>query len=107
MTQPSFGGFPPQQQQPFAFPPPPAPVSRDSGMAIAALIFSLFGLIGLVSVIPGIVLGHVAFARARRGEAGGKGMALAAFIVGYLMIVVYAIAIPVLLNVAAKHGAFR
>lgn len=76
-------------------------------MATAALIFSLFGLIGLVSVIPGIVMGHVAFAKARRGEAGGKGMALAAFVIGYLIIILYAIAIPVALNIAAKHGAFR
>ncbi|MEV6912488.1 DUF4190 domain-containing protein [Amycolatopsis sp. NPDC051071] len=103
MTQQPFGGFPPQQQYGF----PHQPVSRDSGLAVAALIFSLFGLIGLVSVIPGIVMGHVAFAKARRGEAGGKGIALAAFVVGYLMIILYAIAIPVVLNIAAKHGAFR
>ncbi|AUI63638.1 DUF4190 domain-containing protein [Amycolatopsis sp. BJA-103] len=105
MTQQPFGGFPPQQQ--YGFPNQPPAQSKDSGLAIAALIFSLFGLIGLVSVIPGIVLGHVAFAKARRGEAGGKGMALAAFIVGYLMIILYAIAIPVVLSIAAKHGAFR
>ncbi|WP_410663124.1 DUF4190 domain-containing protein [Amycolatopsis sp. lyj-84] len=105
MTQQPFGGFPPQQQ--YGFPNQPPAQSKDSGLAIAALIFSLFGLIGLVSVIPGIVLGHVAFAKARRGEAGGKGMALAAFVVGYLMIILYAIAIPVVLSIAAKHGAFR
>lgn len=52
-------------------------------------------------------MGHVAFAKARRGEVGGKGVTLAAFVVGYLMIVLYAIAIPVALNIAAKHGAFR
>ncbi|WP_037316293.1 DUF4190 domain-containing protein [Amycolatopsis orientalis] len=102
MTQQPFNGFPPQPQYGF-----PDQRSRDSGMATAALIFSLFGLIGLVSVIPGIVMGHVAFAKARRGEAGGKGMALAAFVVGYLIIILYAIAIPVALNIAAKHGAFR
>lgn len=105
MTQQPFGGFPPQQQ--YAFPNQPPVRSKDSGLAMAALIFSLFGLIGLVSVIPGIVMGHVAFAKARRGEAGGKGMALAAFVVGYLIIILYAIAIPVALNIAAKHGAFR
>ena len=105
MAQQPFGGFPPQQQ--YVFPNQPPARSKDSGLAMAALIFSLFGLIGLVSVIPGIVMGHVAFAKARRGEVGGKGMALAAFVVGYLMIVLYAIAIPVALNIAAKHGAFR
>ncbi len=105
MTQQPFGGFPPQQQ--YGFPNQAPAQSKDSGLATAALIFSLFGLIGLVSVIPGIVLGHVAFAKARRGEAGGKGMALAAFVVGYLMIILYAIAIPVVLSIAAKHGAFR
>ncbi|EME57470.1 hypothetical protein H074_19807 [Amycolatopsis decaplanina DSM 44594] len=76
MTQQSFGGFPPRQQ--YAFPNQAPARSKDSGLATAALIFSLFGLIGLVSVIPGIVMGHVA-----------------AFAVGYL------------LNITAKHGAFR
>ncbi|WP_414935615.1 DUF4190 domain-containing protein [Amycolatopsis sp. cmx-11-51] len=105
MAQQPFGGFPPHQQ--YGFPHQPPARSKDSGLAIAALVFSLFGLIGLVSVIPGIVMGHVAFAKARRGEVGGKGIALAAFVVGYLMIILYAIAIPVVLNIAAKHGAFR
>jgi hypothetical protein len=95
MAQPPFAGYPPHQ------------VRRDSGMAIGGLIFSLLGLFGLVTVVPGIILGHVAFARARRGEASGKGIAIAAFVIGYLLIVAYAIAIPVLLNIAAKHGAFR
>lgn len=47
VVQQPFGGFPPHQQ--YAFPNQPPARGKDSGLATAALIFSLFGLIGLVS----------------------------------------------------------
>jgi hypothetical protein len=88
--------------------PATPPQSRDSGLATGALICSIAGFFtgGLIT-IAGIIMGHVAFRKARRGEAGGKGMALAAFIVGYLIIVAWASSLPVLFDLAAKRGTLR
>lgn len=59
---------------------------QDQGLAIAALIVSIASLVicsGLPSLI-GVIMGHVAHSKAKRGEAGGQGMALAAIIIGYI-----------------------
>lgn len=104
MTYPA--GQPYQQQQPYGGGYPP-PCNTDSGLAIGALVFSVLGVFTLLPAFPGIILGHVAFAKARRGQAGGKVLAIVAFTLGYLAVIAWAIAIPVLFNVAAKHGAFR
>ena len=89
----------PSQQQPYGaqppygspYPPPgygygqPMP-PQEQGMAIAAMIVSIAGLVicsGLISPI-GVILGHIAHGKAKRGEAGGQGMALAGIIIGYI-----------------------
>ncbi|OXM42562.1 DUF4190 domain-containing protein [Amycolatopsis alba] len=86
---------------PVAYPPQPyvqpynpyaasaAPRSQDNGMAIAGLVCSLVGLCSCVTVIVGVILGHIGLAKANRGEAGGRGMALAAVIIGYVVIALY------------------
>ncbi|GAB3709921.1 hypothetical protein GCM10027598_15350 [Amycolatopsis oliviviridis] len=86
---------------PAAYPPQPygqpynpyaavaAPRSQDNGMAIAGLVCSLVGLCSCVTVIVGVILGHIGLAKANRGEAGGRGMALAAVIIGYVVIALY------------------
>jgi hypothetical protein len=68
--------------------PPPAP--RENKLATGALVCSLAGFftVGL-SAIAGIVLGHLAYGRARRGEAGGLGIATAAFICGYVILALW------------------
>ena len=84
--------------------PPP----KDSGPGIGALACSLVGIVlcGVLS-IAGVVMGHVAYSKAKRGETGGTGMAIAAIIIGYVVIAGWIALIPMFLNVAAKHGAFR
>ncbi|EMD27456.1 DUF4190 domain-containing protein [Amycolatopsis azurea] len=86
---------------PAAYPPQPygqpynpyaataAPRSQDNGMAIAGLVCSLVGLCSCVTVIVGVILGHIGLAKANRGEAGGRSMALAAVIIGYVVIALY------------------
>jgi hypothetical protein len=112
LTYPSnpHGGQPHDRQLPEGtyLQPATPPRSRDSGLAIGALICSIAGFFtgGLIT-IAGIIIGHVAFRKARRGEAGGKGIALAAFIIGYLIIVAWASTLPVLFDLAAKHRAIR
>jgi hypothetical protein len=64
---------------------PPFAVQPTNGLAIAALICSLAGLMTCISAPVGAVLGHVARRQIReRGEAG-DGMALAGIIVGWII----------------------
>lgn len=82
---------PPPAYQGFPAPPPyggayrPYPNTSDSGLATGALVCSVLGLVTCVLAIPGIVMGHVALAKANRNEAGGRTMALSAVVVGYVM----------------------
>jgi predicted benzoate:H+ symporter BenE len=73
------------EAHPYA-PPPGPPLS---GSAIASLIFSLLGLIGvlpLVGSVIGLLLGHSARKEIDRsaGDVGGQGMAQAGIVLGWL-----------------------
>lgn len=75
MAYPNQPGFPP------AGPPPVyVAVAPTNGMAIAALIMAF------VFFPVGIVLGHVARGQIKRTGEGGKGLATAALIIGYLQV---------------------
>lgn len=89
-------------------PPPPNLVFCTSKLAIASLICSIASFILPFSFIPGIVCGHVAKGRMRRDPAlGGRGLATAGLIVGYIglaltlvvaTLIVLAVAAPVSLR---------
>ncbi|MER6666501.1 DUF4190 domain-containing protein [Amycolatopsis japonica] len=82
---------PPQQyyvQQAYVRPP-------DQGMAVASLVCSLIGLLMCFPAILGIIFGHIALSKAKRGEAGGQGMAQAGMIIGYVVTALWLI--PVIL----------
>ncbi|WP_414942972.1 DUF4190 domain-containing protein [Amycolatopsis sp. cmx-11-32] len=79
--------YPPQPYNPYAASAPQRP--QDNGMAIAGLVCSLVGICSCVTVIVGLILGHIGLAKANRGEAGGRGMALAAVIIGYVVLALY------------------
>lgn len=57
----------------------------DQGMAVASLVCSLIGLVMCFPAILGIIFGHIALSKAKRGEAGGQGMAQAGMIIGYVV----------------------
>lgn len=83
-SQPSYTQPPPGyvQPQPYAMYNPPS----TNGMAIAALVCSITGLItcGITSIV-GAILGHIARKQiAERGE-GGDGLALAGIIIGWIV----------------------
>lgn len=78
---------PPQPYNPYAMAAPPR--SQDNGMAIAGLVCSLVGICSCVTVIVGLILGHIGLAKANRGEAGGRGIALAAVVIAYVVIALY------------------
>jgi hypothetical protein len=58
---------------------------RTNGMAIAALVCSLAGLVTCISAPVGAILGHVARRQIRERGEGGDGMALAGIIVGWII----------------------
>lgn len=65
--------------------PTPMPYYRTSGLAVASLVLSLLWL-GWLGSLLGIIFGHVAHGEIRRsgGAVGGKGMATAGLVLGYL-----------------------
>ncbi|MGK3205519.1 DUF4190 domain-containing protein [Amycolatopsis sp. MEPSY49] len=88
--------------------PPPDPGEPGPGLAAGALLCSIAGVAGcLPAGFAGIVLGHVAHRRAQRGEATGRGMAIAAFAVGYLGIVLNVVALVLLFRLGVAHGLLR
>jgi hypothetical protein len=98
------GGFP---QYPPQYPGYPGGMQRPkegSGLAVGALVCSILGTVLCIAVtIAGIVMGHIAYGKAKRGEAEGQGIAMAAFIVGYA-----GIALSITLGIVlVAVGAFR
>jgi hypothetical protein len=94
------GQHPPQDQQGGYYPPQgpggyyQQPQKRGSGMAIAALILGSIALLSCWTIVGGIlfglvaiVLGFIASRRAKRGEAGGRGMAITGIVMGLLGLV--------------------
>jgi hypothetical protein len=94
------------QQQPYGSPyPPPAygygygyvtPTQQElrqqrTGLAIGALVCSLIGILTCgIGSIAGVVMGHISYGQAKRGEAGGQGLALSAVIIGYVVLALWA-----------------
>ena len=73
---------------------PTQPSHKGSGMAIAALVLGVLAVLSSWTVIGGIllglaaiVLGFIASSRAKRGEAGGRAMAIIGIITGALGLV--------------------
>ncbi|GAA4549216.1 DUF4190 domain-containing protein [Amycolatopsis samaneae] len=83
-SQPVYG--PPA---PFGIPPAGSAQSQDNALAIGALVCSIVGFCSCVSALPGLIMGHIALAKANRGEAGGRNLALAAVVIGYVIVALY------------------
>jgi hypothetical protein len=98
-TQPHPQAYPqPQPYGQYGYPPQPGygyapqpPQQQEQGLAIASLICSLVGLIFCLPAILGIIFGHIGYSKAKRGEAGGQGMAQAGMIIGYVICGLWAI----------------
>ena len=124
---PPYGSPPPgyeqQPSQPYGTPPgyPPAynqapygapagypgvlPAgSQSNGLAIASMILGIVGfLFGLLTAIPAVITGHMALNRIKQNPAlGGRGMAIAGLVLGYLVIAVAAIFIVLIIILAAS-----
>ncbi len=89
-----------------AYTPPPATYRSPgtagpqpgSGIAIAALIFSLIGCLSPV----GLVLGIVGLVKAKNGTAGGRGMSMAAVIISGVMLVLGILSLGIILPALNK-----
>jgi len=89
---------PPQQPPPQYTAQPQMPVGPSKGLATAALVLGIIGLVfsiagctwflGIPLDILGIVFGAVAISKIKKGEAAGDGMAKAGLICGIIGIVV-------------------
>ncbi len=99
---------------PMAAPGAVAP-EKTSGMAIASLVFGLFFLLFPMSIVA-IVFGHISLSQIKKsaGRLGGKGLAIAGLVLGYLgiamiplILIIAAIAIPNLLRarIAANEAS--
>ncbi|MFD8494340.1 DUF4190 domain-containing protein [Amycolatopsis sp. NPDC059657] len=87
-TQPPYGQGYQYGYAPTGGPYVPPP---SSGLAIGALVSSIAGLLTCgLAAIAGVIMGHIAYNQAKRGQAGGEGMALSAIIVGYVMLALWA-----------------
>lgn len=81
-----YGGPAPYVQPPYV---PVAPRGQDNALAIGALVCSILGFCSGITAIAGLVMGHIALSKTNRGEAGGRGVATAAVIVGYVVIALW------------------
>jgi hypothetical protein len=76
--------------------PPPIPASsssspKTSGLAIAALICGIVSMLGgalfILPLLLAIILGHIALSQCNRDpQLGGKGLAIAGLVMGYVSI---------------------
>lgn len=67
------------QNQPYSGYAPQS--NKTNGLAIASLITSFF-----ISIV-GIILGHIALSQIKRTGEGGRGLAIAGLVIGYLGLV--------------------
>ncbi|MBE8524282.1 DUF4190 domain-containing protein [Amycolatopsis sp. H6(2020)] len=88
--QPYASPAPYGQPAPYAQPYGAAPRTQDNALAIGALVCSILGFCSGITAIAGLVMGHIALSKTNRGEAGGRGLATAAVIVGYVVIALWA-----------------
>lgn len=114
MTQPPY---PPSDEQPWNYPPPPPqPYSGSpdaypavnqpkNGMGVSALICGLLSLPAALTVVGGVLLGVAAIVcgavgrgRAKRGEANNGGMATAGIVTGALGVVASVVVVIVMIT---------
>jgi hypothetical protein len=77
---------------------------QESGLAIGALVLSVLGLCTCLLALPGVIMGHVALTKESRGEGGGRGVAIAAVVIGYAAMALYIAFVVTFVILAANRG---
>lgn len=100
MTEENQMSEPPAQQ--------PVAAAQTNSLAIVAFVLSLFGFISGLGFIAGIICGHISLSQIKRSHESGRGLAIAALVIGYVMvvlgIVLIALLIIALVILAATNG---
>jgi hypothetical protein len=87
----------PQFQPPYqGYAQAPAPAKTNS-LAIAALVSSFF-----ISLL-GVILGHIALNQIKTTGEGGRGLAIAALIIGYVSMALAVVIIVIMAAAAASY----
>ena len=87
----------PQFQPPYqGYAQAPAP-ARTNSLAIAALISSFF-----ISLL-GVILGHIALSQIKTTGEGGRGLAIAALVIGYVSMALAVVIIVIMAAAAASY----
>lgn len=93
-------GYPQYPGYPGGMPP-----REGSGLAVGSLICSILGLVlCFVVAVAGVIMGHIAYGKAKRGVADGQGLALAGIIIGYVSIALNIAFVVILVVVGAANG---
>ncbi|HEY5025673.1 MAG TPA: DUF4190 domain-containing protein [Acidimicrobiales bacterium] len=79
---------------------PPGP--RSNGLAVASLVLGILWVWWLGSILA-LVFGYVALGQIKRSHEGGRGMAIAGVVLGWVGVGT-GVAVGILLAVAVRHG---
>lgn len=102
-------GWIPARPPPAPYVPEPTVPQRTNGMAVASLVCGLMALpltivlLGVISSIAAIILGHSGRHRIHRTGEGGGGIALAGLILGYVYTVLFVLIVVVIAVYASGH----
>jgi hypothetical protein len=93
-TYPQQQPYPPVYGRPYTTPYSQpygavSPHKQDNALAIGALVCSILGFCSGITALAGLIMGHIALSKTNRGEAGGRGLATAAVIVGYVVLALW------------------
>jgi len=77
----------------------PIPQPEISGLAIASLVLGILSFLGGITAIPAVVCGHLSLSCIKKaaGTIGGRGMAIAGLVLGYVFTGVFAVFFTALL----------
>jgi len=77
--------------------PAAATSAHTNTFALVGFILSLASFVFLVTAIPGIVLGHLGLHQIKKTGEQGRGMAIAALIVGYIQVGLVALIVVIVM----------
>jgi hypothetical protein len=100
-TPPPGYGAPGANPYGYGYGYPLQPTQKNNGMALAALISSCVAVfICGIGFILGVIFGHIALSQIKQTGEGGRGMAVAGLVIGYIGIVVMIVVLIALFAVS-------
>lgn len=79
-------------------------VKPTNTMALVGFILSLAGFVTGITAIPGIVLGHIGLHQIKSSGEQGRGLGIAALVVGYIQVGLWVLALAVFIIVLILFG---